>query len=616
MKKVFFFLLLLFFGRRLSPVLAQEVGYNIVNNFFDEENKFNEAAFRALQKEGAVTVRITGGDLAGHPDLIEQIQGAAEKYDLQLIWQPEDWSATTPQHFEKFWLPHLEKIKRGKISLFTEYNYHYGHPDYYAQILQRALTRLGDRVAFTNLNITNPSGKESPFGETMVNYQEFLSQIKERCPNCLEQVSTWAVSVYSQDFGGFKRQLKEFTDYLSGLGISLQGKKIIIPEAGLDPSLPFEERWRRITDFAAELTARQGEIAQILQQKGMTLSALTFLFMDDATGQQFLLVRDQNGQWQIVEYSQLGLRGGVGPAGIGWCDYDWRIGQLFWLVGKDASDIQAGVRKIALRRAKLPNLRPLAQVVEGIRRRIRPPSSQEKKRPVVSCRAYVEFYYCPEGSSGEPILLGEGERVWLEVKQYYAQMAAATYQVGDWVRSEKRAKSPGSTAVNFAGSGLAMAQDEGMTKRVLGESRVALPSCDQIRSSSASPMRSEPVYVGGGVTVNVPLAERVIEWVEKIVEGVKRLVPVEKLRLKRFLVIPVLHQPHVKAADVKLREEVFTFTLLPGQEEFSRKDALVEVEYKEDELKDKGAEAQVVPRAKGMEEAAEKAVKWLNPPGF
>jgi len=317
----------LFFGLFfLLPkvVFAQSLGYNIVNNFF-KNGVFDAKAFELIARQnpgGTVTVRLVSQELRAHPDLISLIQSAASQYGLSVVWQPEDWSTTTPQQFRDFWLPYLQKITMGKISLFTEYNYHYGNPGYYAQILVAALQGgLKVPIATTNFNLTNPTGT-NPYGQPMVQYVDFLKKVKTSCaslgqPNCLNKVPVWAVSIYGRgatvgaQVDDFIRQLKAFKAAVEGLGVSFAGKQIIIPEAGIDPGIPIQQRLVMAARF---ITALEQKLAADPELAGL-IDSMTFLFMDDKTGKQYLLVKDENGNWIVLEYKTFGLVGQSGPVG-------------------------------------------------------------------------------------------------------------------------------------------------------------------------------------------------------------------------------------------------------------------------------------------------------------
>jgi len=629
MRKVLFFAVSLFLFLRLFPssVSAQGMGYNIVNNFFDKDGRFNEAAFAEVARNnpgGAITVRITSGDLNGHPDLIANIQAAVRRYNLNVVWQPEDWRATTPADFRDFWLPQLSQITTGTISLFTEYNYHYGHPDFYAQILSLALNSpIGNRVAMTNFNITNPSGLQGPFGETMMEYGEFLRKVQERCGNCLNDVPVWAVSIYGRGsnpgeaVNDFVNQMEGFISTLESLGVNLSGKQLVIPEIGLDPQIPIGQRLRMVADFARQLEDEihnDPHFKALFENNGLSLSSITFLIMDDKTGKQYLLVKDEDGNWVIIEYGALGLMGGVGPGGVAACDYATSIQKLV-LRGKSPKDVEKGIRKLKLKEAEVADWQPLSKAIQAARDKIRPPSNDDKKEklPLSPCQGYIEYYYC-DGS--ELKRLGEDdEKIWLGTPDYAPAGAEAIYDVGDWMTTKETrgAESPRIAGKNNGGAGFVSYNSP--SSRVLGSQTSLSLTCGQ-GGDVGEAMQSEPVYSAGSVTVNLSLAEMISEWVEEIIEGVKRLVYKEDIKYKEYLVYKVTYAPHSNVSGTKMVHEVTVPFKIPG-DDLEEKHGRVPGEHDDDEgFIIEGGRGHIDPKKKGMEEAEDHIFDMTNPPGW
>jgi len=418
----FVFLFLLSFPRL---VWAQNYGYNVVNNFYNQDGTFNDKVFELLAG-GTATVRLISGEIRAHPGLIGDIEAAARRYGVNLVWQPEDWHATTPEEFDNFWREQLSQITMGTISLFTEYNYFDGDPADYAAILQSAL-RAGFQVpiATTNFNITNPTGAG------MTEYLEFLRQVEANC-NCLNQIPVWSVSIYgrydgtnlNQAVDDFLNQLQGFKNSLVSLGVDLTGKTIIIPEAGLDPSKPISERLNLAVQFAQELENRGAP----------GVEAITFLLMDDKTGKQYLIVRVCDGagncQWVIMDYDDFGIIGLSGPErwDLGE-DYGITTGESFEICGRGHEDLVARAREIALTYFEVANINPIGQSASGALEKIILPG-QDNETEDQQSRGYIELYYCEKGVREWPRLLSE-ERIWFETPDYYQQMATATYQIGD-----------------------------------------------------------------------------------------------------------------------------------------------------------------------------------------
>lgn len=439
-KGMVFFLLLVFF---LSPptVEGQSFGYNIVNNFFERDGSFNDKAFELVARQnpgGTVTVRLTSQELRSHPNLINLIQQAAQRYGLNLIWQPEDWAATTPEHFRQFWLPHLSEITLGEISLFTEYNYHYGQPEDYGEILVAALrANLKVPLATTNFNLTNPTGT-NPFGQPMFQYQEFLGRVKEKClslgmSDCLNRVPVWAVSIYGrgenvdQMVGDFINQLRGFTQALAGLGVSLTGKRVIIPEAGIDPSIPIQQRLAQAAEFIKKLEERLGGDPEL---KGL-VEKVTFLFMDDKTGKQYLIVKDENGNWVVLEYGSFGLVGFSGPVGGVSQNMGTAPGKSFIVTRTVCWErydqvIKAIIRALQFRVSKN---KPIAENLKGVNRLLIPPG-KENQNKAHEAVGEVSFEVCELNTHNWfPV----EEKIKVSIPSSYQQASTNVFQVAGYL---------------------------------------------------------------------------------------------------------------------------------------------------------------------------------------
>ncbi|MCD6225660.1 hypothetical protein J7J95_01085 [bacterium] len=612
MRKVFFFFL--FFFLFSSSVFAQSAGYNIVNNLFDEEGGFNEEVFAVIGENnpgGAVTVRLTSGDLESHPNLIQEVQDTAAKYNLDVVWQPEDWQATTPQRFEEFWLPKLKQINRGTISLFVEYNYHYGHPDYYAEILKAALDAGLSNLALTNLNITNPSGGRSPFGEEMFDYRKFLRQVSQRCPSCLESIPVWSISSYGKTAEETVGQIKNFVASLREMGISLQGKRLIIPEIGLDPQLPIEERIAKIGAFAQKIeriVKYDPEFRQFLASNGLELSSFTFLLMDDKTGKQYLLVKDKNGNWVVKEYAQLGIFAGGGPGRGEVCDYAITVKRLK-IRGKSEADASRQARRIALTEMKIATWKNTAESVFSFWKNIRPPEDEEEKKKkrtpqrISPCLGYIEFYYCDD--NGELKRLGEGEdKITFQPASYAPQGAASIYQAGDWLTAgESRKKDSPLEGEAKVGRGFVAAKPAG----VLGTKMPSL-SCGD-KGDWGEVMPTEKTVAFGEVIFNLPLA--VLRWVRDLISGELR----KEVIYKEYLVYEVIYSPHSEIAGTKMTQEVSSPFTLPG-DEHEETHGLGKQEIKGDNLEGEDKEFFPDAKKKGEEETNQYILEMTNPPDW
>ncbi|MFH1602183.1 MAG: hypothetical protein ABIB61_04485 [Candidatus Shapirobacteria bacterium] len=415
-----------------SLALADSVndfGYNIVNNFYSPNGTFNTAAFERLQN-GSATVRLVSSELRAFPGLIENIERAAAEYNVEIIWQPEDWHTTSASEFQSYWLPQLSQINTGTISLFTEYNYFGGNPQEYARILEMALNPangISVPVGTTNFNTSNPTGG-NPFGGSMYQYVEFLRQVQSYCSgDCLNQIPVWAGSFYADYSGGnmdaavadFVNQFNNFRSSLESLGVNLAGKTFIIPEAGLNPGVDIQSRLNSAREFATKLEAA-----------GIPADAITFLFMDDQTGKQYFMYKDANGNWQVAEYGDFSLIGLSGPGGLGLGDdYGKTLGEAFEISGSEG-DLKETVKELMLEYFEVANIKPVGSSSDEALKKIILPE-EENKTKIEKSKGFVEFYYCKKDEKEWPRKLGD-EMLWFEAPAYYQQMATANYQVGDY----------------------------------------------------------------------------------------------------------------------------------------------------------------------------------------
>ncbi|MFH1561688.1 MAG: hypothetical protein ABID04_03905, partial [Patescibacteria group bacterium] len=84
----------------------------------------------------------------------------------------------------------------------------------------------------------------------------------------------------------------------------LANKKIIIPEAGIDPAKPIGERLQIALNFAKQLEAR---LSSSEIKNKFNIDSVSFLLMDDKTGKQYLIVKDADGNWVIMEYDSFNI---------------------------------------------------------------------------------------------------------------------------------------------------------------------------------------------------------------------------------------------------------------------------------------------------------------------
>jgi hypothetical protein len=539
-----FFLLSVFADKIQAQSSGPSVGYNIVNNLYGKWN--GKSIFDIIgehNRGGAVTVRLTQSELEANPSLIDDIQSQAEKYNLKITWQPEQWSAVTPEEFRNFWIPHLSQIKTGTISLFVEYNYFYsgnrGGKDY-AQILIDALSSPNIHVPIgtTNFNTTNGPGVNPQTGQPMMSWDQFLGDIKaygaaHGHPNLLNEIKVWSLSAY---YGGATAEgaaigllgkIREMKEALTNMGVDLSDKRIIIPEAGLDPTgVSIKQRLKIAPQFAAEVERLLKEDSQL---SGL-VDSLTFLIMDDRSGKQYLMYKDENGNWVIADYDKLGILAMSGPANVhnpieDGIDFGITKAEPFTVTGTSEDAMKEGVRNMGVNFILLAKMNKLGNDLKKTFENVRLPSAKDLPPARIS-RGYIIFYYCEDGKEGWPRYAGT---VWFETPKYYKKAATATYELGDLMTTKETRAAPNPLAAKESEGGSYLALDDRSEAPL-----IMSPGDSSEHEEFRLVLGPSSCRVSGGVascTVSLNGTQRFGHmWVDALVNGeVKKFVGINKV---------------------------------------------------------------------------------------
>ena len=317
MKKTFFTIIFLSLPFLLpTPSQAVEIGTNIVTNF-SEKNL--QTIYDARGSSFPLTIRL-GPEFLDDPSqtttLVQTLQSIGFSLS-DITWQPEDWEGYPAENFP-LWKEVFAALPGGTLSLFTEYNSLGSNQDpaQFADILREALLWQSQGIikiplASTNFNISHP------------NFPSFVKSVEANCPGCLAKLDKISLSVYvgaftQQKYQGetwaindFVRQVNYALNNLKlATGTDFSGKPILITELGLWPnaqSYPLSERLNDVLSFASDL-----EKAFAAGKIPFNIESLTFLVMDDATGQQCFVYKDLD-QDQWVTDCDIDL--GSGPTG-------------------------------------------------------------------------------------------------------------------------------------------------------------------------------------------------------------------------------------------------------------------------------------------------------------
>ncbi|MCJ7792998.1 MAG: hypothetical protein MUP45_03415 [Candidatus Marinimicrobia bacterium] len=284
------------------------VGTNIAANF-DRANLEFIAQNANCDGPIPITVIITPV-LVERPELLIDLQNNLRDLNFEPTWRP--WGFVNPNSSElEDWINAFSYLQIGQLQAWNEWNRikEAGtiNPARDAQVI-KALLDARDRglinipIGNTPLDLLNYTDR---------NYRAYWTEFYNECPTCLDRLDFIVSNVYAPSQYG-PNSVNEFINvwqrelsFLRSLGVNLSNKFFIISEAGLAPGayFDFNQRLRDTLSFAQALET------YILANPGLfpDLNQITFLLMNDDTGEQFLIYRecDANGEnctWKVTNY--------------------------------------------------------------------------------------------------------------------------------------------------------------------------------------------------------------------------------------------------------------------------------------------------------------------------
>jgi len=306
-----FFILFFFYSSTPSFVLAapcSPVGTNIVANF-DRKNLEFIAKNTNCSGPIPITILITPV-LVQRPELLVQVQKDLKELNFNPTWRP--WGFVNPNSPElQDWITAFSYLKIGQLQAWNEWNRYKEagslNPARDAQVIQALL----DARDAGKINIPIGNTPLDLLNYTDMNYRDYWTAFYNECQTCLDRLDFIVSNVYAPSQYG-PNSVNEFIkvwqgelDFLRNLGVNLSNKFFIISEAGLAPGAysDFNQRLRDTLLFAQALED------YILANPGAfpNLDQITFLLMNDDTGEQFLIYRecDENGEncvWKVTNY--------------------------------------------------------------------------------------------------------------------------------------------------------------------------------------------------------------------------------------------------------------------------------------------------------------------------
>lgn len=305
-----FLLLVAVFFLIPSQVQAQTcppLGTNVAANF-DRENLELIANQANCSGPIPITVIITPV-LVENPNLLLEIQNNLKEFNFDPTWRP--WGSVDPNNTAEMqtWINAFNLLNIGQLQAWNEWNRYTEvsriDPARDAQVIQALINakragQISIPIGNTPLDLLN---------YTDMNYRDYWSKFNQACPNCLTQLDFIVSNVYApsqynpNSVNEFLQVWKGELDYLKSLGVNLSNKFFVISEAGLAPGAytNFEQRKTDTILFAQTLEAAILKNPELFPD----LSQITFLLMNDATGEQFLIYRvcDETGcYWKVDLY--------------------------------------------------------------------------------------------------------------------------------------------------------------------------------------------------------------------------------------------------------------------------------------------------------------------------
>lgn len=305
-----FWIISLFFPSPSHAVPCPPLGTNLAANF-DRENLEFIAQNANCDGPIPITVIITPA-MVQNPEILVDVQNNLRDLGFNPTWRP--WGFIDPDNTEELnaWLNLFRYLEIGQLQAWNEWNRYREVGDIDPARDARLIQAL--------INARNRGLIKIPIGNTPLdllnwtdmNYQTYWKLFFEECPDCIDQLDFIVSNVYPHirfdpnnpqaSVDAFLNLWRKELSLLKSLGVNLDNKFFIISEAGLAPGAypNFEERLKATLLFAQALED------YILSHPGEfpNLEKITFLLMNDDTGEIFLIYRhcDETGcRWLVRE---------------------------------------------------------------------------------------------------------------------------------------------------------------------------------------------------------------------------------------------------------------------------------------------------------------------------
>ena len=292
------------------------LGTNIAANF-DRENLEFIAQNANCDGPIPITVIITPA-MVQNPEILVDIQNNLRELNFNPTWRP--WGFVDPDNTQELnsWLNVFSYLEIGQLQAWNEWNRYKEagtlDPARDAQVIQALI------------NARNQGLINVPIGNTPLdllnvldmNYRDYWTQFNQACPGCLNQLDFIVSNVYPHiqfdpnnpeaSINAFLHVWRGELNFLRNLGVNLDNKFFVISEAGLAPGAypDFNQRLRDTLLFAQALEnyifSHPGEFPNLEQ--------ITFLLMNDDTGEIFLIYRycDEKGcEWRVEGFLEINI---------------------------------------------------------------------------------------------------------------------------------------------------------------------------------------------------------------------------------------------------------------------------------------------------------------------
>src|SRR4030042_4688636 len=319
-----FFTFFLFFFLLPSSVLGATcppIGTNVATNF-DRKNLEFIAKNANCSGPIPITIIITPA-LVQNTNLLIQVQKDLRELNFNPTWRP--WGFVDPSSSElQDWIDAFSLLKIGQLQTWNEWNRYKEagslDPVRDAMVVQALLDArdagiISIPIGNTPLDILN---------FTDMHFTQYWRAFHQACPTCIERLDFIVSNVYAPSQYGpnsvqefIKTWQKELDFLRNELKVDLTGKFFIISEAGLAPGAytNFDQRLKDTLLFAQKLEeyilAHPGEFPNLDQ--------ITFLLMNDETGEQYLIYRECDDQgnctWKVANYPVININVPGSPVG-------------------------------------------------------------------------------------------------------------------------------------------------------------------------------------------------------------------------------------------------------------------------------------------------------------